>query len=94
MKKIIVVLAAVAIVVSQASLACAAETHMGTIKSVDAKAGTVVFCAEGGKDLTLKADKTIDLDKIKSGDKVEITVEDGVLKSVKAGHVSWCPEGY
>jgi Cu/Ag efflux protein CusF len=93
-KKIIVVLTAAALVVCLVSLAFAAATQMGTIKSVDVKAGTVVFCAEGGKEVTLKADKSIDLDKIKAGDKVEISVEDSTLKSVKPGHVSWCPEGY
>jgi hypothetical protein len=55
----------------------------GTIKSVDAKAGTVVLSADG-KDMNLTADKSVDLGKVKAGDKVEATVENDVLKSVKA----------
>jgi Cu/Ag efflux protein CusF len=94
MKKIVAVLAVAAVVLSLASLAFAALAQQGTIKSVDVKSGTIVFCTEGGKDVTLKADKSIDLDKIKAGDKVEVSVEDGTVKSVKAGHVGWCPEGY
>jgi Cu/Ag efflux protein CusF len=94
MKKIVVVVTAAALVISLVSLAFAAAAQQGTIKSVDAKAGTIVFCTEGGPEVTLKADKSVDLDKIKAGDKVEISAEDGTLKSVKAGHVSWCPEGY
>ncbi len=94
MKKTIGAFAVVVLVTSLVSLACAAVTQTGSIKGVDAKLGTVVFSPEGGKDVTLKADKSIDLDKIKAGDQVEIIVEDDVLKSVKAGHASWCPPGY
>ncbi len=84
MKKIAVVLAIVVLVVSMASFAFAAGMEKGTIKSVDAKAGTVVFCPEGGKDMTLKADKAVDLSKIKAGDKVEASVEKDTLKHVMA----------
>lgn len=94
MKKIVVVLAVAALVISLAAPAFAAVAQTGTIKSVDAKAGTVVFYAEGGKEVTLQADKSIDLDKIKAGDKVDISVENDMLKSVKAEHVNWCPKGY
>lgn len=82
MKKISAVMAAVVLVVSLVSLAFAAEMK-GTIKSVDAKAGTVVLTADG-KDMTLKADKSVDLGKLKAGDKVEASVDKDVLKSVKA----------
>ena len=54
----------------------------GTVKSVDAKAGTVVLSADG-KDMTLKADKSVDLGKLKAGEKVEATVDKDMLKSVK-----------
>lgn len=83
MKKIVAVLAVVVLVVSMASLVFAAGMSMekGTIKSVDAKAGTVVFCAEGTtKDTTLKAEKGVDLSKVKAGDKVEVSVEKDMLK--------------
>ncbi len=95
MRKIAVFLAAAMLVIFMVSVVFSAEAQTGTIKSIDEKASTVVFCAEGGKDVTLKTDKSIDLEKIKAGDKVEISVEDGMLKSIKAAkHVSWCPEGY
>ncbi len=94
MKKMVIAFTACALLISLVSLAFAAATLTGTIKSVDTKTATIVFCAEGGKDVTLKADKSIDLDKFKVGDKVEIIVEDDVLKSIKAGHAGWCPEGY
>jgi hypothetical protein len=84
MKKVAAVLTVVVLVVSLVSLVFAASAVKGTIKSVDAKAGTVVFTADGGKDETLKADKAVDLGKLKAGDKVEAMVEKGSLKSVKA----------
>lgn len=83
MKKMAAVLVVVVMVVSLVSLAFAG-TVKGTIKSVDAKAGTVVFSADGGKDETLKADKAVDLGKLKAGDKVEATVEKDMLMGVKA----------
>jgi len=86
MKKIAVVLAVMILVVSLASLALAAGMEgmqKGTIKNVDAKAGTVVFCAEGGnKDVTLKADKSVDLANLKAGEKVEVSIEKDTLKHV------------
>ena len=83
MKKVAAVLAVMVMVVAFGSLAVAAGMEKGTIKSVDAKAGTVVFCAEGSnKDVTLKADKGVDLSKVKAGDKVEVSIEKDVLKHV------------
>lgn len=86
MKKVLAVVVMAILVVSLASLAFAADMAMekGTIKSVDAKTGTVVFCPEGGKDVTLKADKSVDLGKLKAGDKVEASVEKDMLKHVMA----------
>ncbi len=85
MKKVAAVLTVVVLVVVLGSLAFAAGAQKGTIKSVDAKAGTVVFCPEGTTtDMTLKADKSVDLSKVKAGDKVEVSVEKNTLKSVKA----------
>jgi hypothetical protein len=85
MKKAAAILAAAILVVSLFSLAFAAEPMKGTMKSVDAKAGTAVFCAEGTTaDVTLKADKAVDLSKVKAGDKVMITVDKDTLTSVKA----------
>jgi hypothetical protein len=37
-----------------------------------------------GKDETLKADKGVDLGKVKAGEKVEFTAEKGVVKAIKA----------
>jgi len=85
MKKVTAVLAVVILVAALGSLAFAAEAKKGTIKSVDAKAGTVVFCPEGTTtDMTLKADKSVDLSQVKAGEKVEVSVEKNALKSVKA----------
>lgn len=84
MKKIVSILAVIVMVVSLVSLAFAGHAMMkGTVKGVDAKAGTMTFCPEGGKDEALKADKAVDLGKVKTGDKVEVMVENGVVKSVK-----------
>lgn len=85
MKKAAVVLTVAVLVVSLVSLVFAAEMKMGTIKAVDAKAGTVTFCPEGTTtDMTLKADKSVDLSKVKVGDKVEASIEKDALKAVKA----------
>ena len=85
MKKAAAILAVLVLVVSLVSLAVAAEAMKGTIKSVDAKAGTAVFCAEGtNTDVTLKADKAVDLSKVKAGDKVEVSVDKDMLTSMKA----------
>jgi hypothetical protein len=92
MKKAAAILAVVVLVVSLVSLAVAAGPMNGTIKSVDAKAGTAVFCAEGTTtDVTLKADKAVDLSKVKAGDKVEAMIEQGTLKSVKAAAAPAAP---
>ncbi len=83
MKKVAVVLAVMVLVVAFGSFAVAAGMEKGTIKSIDAKAGTVVFCAEGGnKDVTLKAGKGVDLSKVKAGDKVEVSIEKDMLTHV------------
>lgn len=82
MKKIAVVLAVVVMVVSLVSLSFAGEVK-GTVKSVDAKAGTVVLSVDG-KDMPLKADKAVDLGKVKAGDKVEASVDKDVVTSLKA----------
>ena len=82
MKKAAVILAVAVLVVSLVSLAFAGG-NMATVKSVDAKAGTIVLTMDG-KDVTLKADKSVDLGKVKAGDKVEATVEKDMVKSIKA----------
>jgi hypothetical protein len=85
MKKVSAILAVVVLVVSMVSMVFAAEAKKGTIKGVDAKAGTVVFCAEGTTtDSTLKVDKSVDLGKVKVGDKVEIMVDKDTVTGVKA----------
>ena len=85
MKKVAAVLAVAVMVVSLFSLAVAAEMKKGTVKAVDAKAGTVTFCAEGtNADTALKADKSVNLGAVKVGDKVEISVEKDTVMSLKA----------
>lgn len=84
MKRFSVVLVVVLSLCLVVSLAFAAEAKKGTIKSVDAKAGTIVFTAEGGADMTLTADKSVDLGKVKAGDKVEIMVDKDTAKEIKA----------
>ncbi|HTG02400.1 MAG TPA: hypothetical protein VK654_17595 [Nitrospirota bacterium] len=85
MKRVAVIVAVAVLVVSLVSFAFAAESKKGTIKSVDAKAGTVVFCAEGTTaDTTLKADKAVDLSKVKAGEAVEVSIEKDMLMGVKA----------
>jgi Cu/Ag efflux protein CusF len=83
MKKITAVLAVMVLVVSMVSLVFAGDMKKGTIKSIDSKAGTVVFCAEGtNTDTTLKVDKSVDLSKVKAGDKVDAQIEKDTLKHV------------
>ena len=84
MKKVSAVLAVVVLVVSLVSLAFAAGAMKATIKGVDAKAGTIVYTGEDGKDMTMKVDKSVDLGTVKAGDKVMITVEKDTVMSVKA----------
>ncbi|HUI45074.1 MAG TPA: hypothetical protein VL122_03650 [Nitrospirota bacterium] len=85
MKKVAAILVVVVLVVSMASFVFAAESKMGTIKSVDTQAGTVVFCAEGSTtDVTLKADKSVDLSKVKAGEKVHVSIDKDMLMHIMA----------
>ena len=84
MKKVAAVLVVAVLALSLVSLVFAAEAKMGTIKGVDAKAGTITFCPEGtSTDMTLKADKSVDLIKVKADTKAEIMVEKGTVKEIK-----------
>ncbi len=84
MKKVTVVLVVMVLALSLVSLVFAAEAKMGTIKSVDAKAGTITFCPEGtSTDMTLKADKSVDLSKVKADTKAEVMVEKDTVKEIK-----------
>lgn len=83
MKKLLVVAVAVVLVVSLSVVAFAADMKKGVVKSVDAKAGTIVFTVDGGSDMTLKADKGVDLSKVSAGMKAEISVEKNVVKEIK-----------
>jgi Cu/Ag efflux protein CusF len=80
MKKLSVVVVVVLSLCLVASLAFASSK--GTIKSVDAKAGSVVITVDG-KDMTYKADKGVDLGKAKAGDKVEFMADKDVVKEMK-----------
>jgi Cu/Ag efflux protein CusF len=92
MKKVTAILAVVVLVVSLVSLAFASDMKKGTVKSVDAKAGTIVLTVDG-KDETLKADKGVDLGKVKAGDKVEASVEKDTVMSLKAAAAKKAPVG-
>jgi Cu/Ag efflux protein CusF len=81
MKKLSVVVVVVLSLCLVASLAFA--SGKGTIKSVDAKAGSVVITVDG-KDTTFKADKGVDLGKVKAGEKVEFTADKDMVTSIKA----------
>lgn len=83
MKKAAAILAVLVLAVSLVSLVYAAETKKGTVKSVDAKAGSIVMNIDG-TDTTLKADKGVDLGKVKSGETVEATIDNGTVKDIKA----------
>ncbi len=84
MKKSAFVLVIFVLVASLASFAFAGESRKGTIKSVDTGAGTITFCPEGtNKDLTLKADKSVDLTRVKPDTKAEITVDKDTVKDIK-----------
>jgi len=80
MKKLSVVLVVVVSLCLVASLAFAGG-KMGTVKSVDAAKGTVVISCDG-KDEALKADKGVDLGKVKAGDMVMFTAEKDMVKSI------------
>ena len=84
MKKVASVLASLLLIVSLASFGFGAESQRGTIKGVDTGAGTITFCPEGtNKDVKLKADKSVDLSRIKPDTKAEITVDKNTVKDVK-----------
>jgi hypothetical protein len=92
MKKLSVVLVVVLSLCLVVSLAVAGEMMKATVKSVDAKAGSMVVTVDG-KDMTLKADKGVDLGTVKAGDKVELTVEKDMVKSMKAAAKAKAPVG-
>lgn len=84
MKKVTAVLAAVVMVVSLVSLVFAGSDYQTvTIKSMDAAAGTMVVTGEDGKEMTMKLDKSVDLKKVKDGEKVKIMVENDMVTKMK-----------
>lgn len=84
MKRNAAILISVLVLLSLAAVAFAAETRKGTIKAVDIKAGTITFCPEGTtSDMTLKADRGIDLSTVKPETKAEVTVDKGTVKGIK-----------
>ncbi len=86
MKKAAAVLAVLILAVSLVSMVFAAEAKKGTIRGVDEKAGTILFCPEGTtKDMTLPVDKSVDLKSIKPDTKAQISVESvGGKETVKS----------
>ena len=83
MKKLSVVIVVVLSLCLVASIAFAADTKKGVVKSVDEKAGTVVLTVDG-KDVSLKADKGVDLKTVKAGAKVTATIDGTTVKSIAA----------
>ncbi len=84
MKRTAAILIPVIFIVSLAAIAFAADTRKGTIKGVDTKAGTITFCPEGtDKDMTLKADKSVDLSNVKPETKVAVTLDKNTVKGIK-----------
>ena len=84
MKSSAVVIISVVLIMSLAAIAFAADTQKGTIKGVDPNAGTITFCPEGTTtNTTLKADKSIDLSKVKPDTKAEVTLDKGTVKDIK-----------
>jgi len=91
MKKLSVVLVVVLSLCLVVSLAFAGDMK-GTVKQVDAKAGSIMLTVDG-KDSMFKADKAVDLTKVKAGDKVEFTADKEVIKSIKAAAAKKAPVG-
>jgi len=84
MKKLSAVVVVVLSLCLIASLALAAHhIKKGAVKSVDAKAGSIVVTVDG-KDMTFKAGKGVDLSKFKAGDKVEVATDKDVATEIKA----------
>ena len=85
MKKIAAVVVAVVLVVALGSLAFAAESKKGTIKSVDEKEQPVVFWPEGTTThMKIKRGQTVGFTKGEAGDKVEASIMKNTLTGVKA----------
>lgn len=83
MKKVSAVVVVVLSLCLVVSMAFAAETKKGVVKSVDEKGGTIVLTVDG-KDETIKLDKGVDLGAAKAGSKVAVTIDGGVAKEIKA----------
>ena len=76
MKKIVVLLVAVALITSFMTAAVAAETMKGTIRGIDKQKGTITFCPEGTtNEMPLVVGKSVDLKNIDTNMKVQINVE-------------------
>ena len=84
MKRFTAVLISIVLIVALTSIAFAVDTQKGTIKGVDPNTGIITFCQEGTSDnVTLKADKSIDLSKVKPNMKAEVTLDKGTVKDIK-----------
>ncbi len=83
MKKLVAVVVVVLSLCLVVSMAFAMDHKKGVVKSIDEKAGTVVMTIDG-KDMTLKADKGVDLKTVKIGAKVMAMIEGDTVKSIAA----------
>ncbi len=76
MKKAAAVSAVLVLAVSLVSMVFAAEAKKGTIRGIDEKAGTILFCPEGTtSDMTLAVDKSVDLKNVKPGTNAQVSIE-------------------
>ena len=95
MRKIVLAVVTLLFAFSVAGVALAADTKaMGTIKSVDAAKGTMVFCPSGTKeDITMKVDKEM-AKTVKAGDKVNIEYSaDKTIKTMRKARGGKVPVG-
>jgi hypothetical protein len=84
MKRFGAVLVSVVVIIALASVVFAGEIQKGTIKGVDIKSGTITFCPEGTTDnITLKADKSLDISKVKPDTKAEVTLDKETVKGIR-----------
>ncbi|HSN92782.1 MAG TPA: hypothetical protein VLS93_16235 [Anaeromyxobacteraceae bacterium] len=85
MKKLSAIVAVVLSLFLLVPTVASAESVKGTIKQVDAKAGTITFAREGKKEQeVLTVDKAVDLGKVKANSKARLTLEGGLVKEIKA----------
>lgn len=86
MKKLAAVMMSAAMVVCMVSVVFAfgASKKVGTIKSVDTEASSIVLTDKKDKDITLDVSKKVDLSEVKVGDKVQVKIKKDVVVKIGA----------